>query len=278
MSDSFEEYVKSVFKEWWLLVVDIVGGALFITGLLGKTVPITLPIGLAIIFLGLSIAQFLAYHELRKTNLKFKADLAEAKMYESKSQRIEIISKEKYPSEILRILDNMRGCLTEIIEGSDNVQDITTKKILDSVNGDPHDLYEALNQKSIADNVRVTFSFYRNFRLGIGLYDLQEKNSKWKALVEDLEKTKKDIPDQELKDAVITHFMALNGDAAIRLCYRYLRKYGANQMLVQVVEPFRPLYGLLDETMTRVTKRILELKLGEEPKWEMKYINLRGNK
>lgn len=249
----------------------LIGGILTISNLIGINIPFSLPLGLVIMFVCLSVAQFLAYHGLRKTNIKLDADLEEAKSYQSKSQRIDIISKEKYPSEILRIFDDMRRCLSEIIETSDNVPDVTSKKLFDCANGSPHDLYRALHQKTINDNVYVTFTFYRHFNYGIGLSDLQNKNDRWKQLLDELETIKKDIPDQELKESVVTHFQALNGANAIRLYYRYVRKYGVNREILHAVEQFRPSYDLLDQTMTKVTKRIVELKLGEEPKWEMRY-------
>ena len=270
------EYIKLVFKHWKLLVVDLIGGTIFVLGLLKRTVPISVPIGLFIIFIGFTVAQFLAFYDLRKEKIKLTADLKEAKMFESKSQRIEIISNEKYPSEILRILNDMRINLSEIIESSDAISSITIEKLFSCIQGSPRDAYNALNQKSLDDNVKITFSFYRNFRCGIGLIDLQETNAKWKQLVEDLETTKKDIPDQELKDSIMTHFQALNGANSIRLFYHYMRKHGSTNDLVRLVEPFRAQFDLLDYTMTRVTKRILELKLGEEPKWEVKYFETRG--
>ena len=89
MEETLNEYFNAIFRRWWWLVVDIAGGVLFITGLLGKTVPVTLPIGIFIIFVGFSVAQFLAFHDLRKVKAKLEEDLKEAKMYEAKSQRIE---------------------------------------------------------------------------------------------------------------------------------------------------------------------------------------------
>jgi hypothetical protein len=50
-----------------------------------------------------------------------------------------------------------------------------------------------------------------------------------------------------------------------------MKKYGATEMNIRAVEPFRPVSDLQDQTMSRVNKRILELKLGEEPQWEMLY-------
>ncbi len=207
-----------------------------------------------------------------KNNKKLESDLKGAKQYKAQSQRIEIISKEKYPSEILRIFDDMRRCLSEIVESSDNITDITPSKLLDSVRSiTPHELYNALHQKTIEDNVRTTYAFYRGFFLDIGLYNLQTNNTKWKQLIEDYETTKKDVPDQQLLMLMRTHFEALNGVNSIRLYYRYMQKYGVSEMNIKAVEPFRPAPDLLDQTMARVTKRILELKLGEEPKWEMLY-------
>ncbi len=275
MFNSFQEYIKAVFKQWWWLVGGIIGGFIsIIKDVLGKEVPIALPLGIAIMFICFSLAQFLAYHELRKENIKLTTNLKEAKSYEPKTQRIEIISKEKYPSETLRILDDMRRCLADMVESADSVTNVE-ENLMKCIHGDPHDLYRAINQKTIDDNVYVTFSFYRRFVYGIGLIDLQNKNDKWNKLVEELETIKRDIPDQNLKDAVMSHFNALNGVNAIRLIYRYMHKYGTNEILTRTIEPFRPITNLLDETMTRVTKRILELKLGEEPKWEMRYFEIK---
>lgn len=207
-----------------------------------------------------------------KDNKKLETELKGAKQYKAQAQRIEIISKEKYPSEILRIFDDMRRCLSETIESSDSITDITPSKLIDSIRGiTPHELYLALHQKTIEDNVRATYTFYRGFSLDIGLGSLQKNNDKWKKLIEDYETTKKDVPDQQLIMSMRLHFEALNGAGAIRLYYRYMQKHGAGEMNIKAVEPFRPVADLLDQTMARVTKRILELKLGEEPKWEMLY-------
>jgi hypothetical protein len=269
----FGEYIFAVLKYWKLLVIDVILAILSAIGtFLGQPVPLGWPLTLIILFIGLIIAQYLAYRDIRKEKTQLDKDLIEAKKYEAKSQRIEIISKEKYPSEILRILDDMRRCISAIIESSDEVKDITAEKLAKCTDGDPHELYKALNQKTLDDNINITFAFYRKCRQGIGLIDLQEISDKWKQSVEELETIKKDIPDQRLKDSVMAHYMALNGEGAIRLFYRYLRKHGATDLIIRAVEPYRPAYGLLDQTMTRVTKRILELKLGEEPKWEMKYL------
>jgi len=211
---------------------------------------------------------------LWQDNKHLKADLKEAKRYEVKSQRIEIISKEKYPSEILRIFDDMRRCLSEIIESSDSVQDVTPEILATVSHGSPRDLARAISQKTIDDNVYVTNCFYNKFRAGIGLIDLKEKNAKWRELNEELETVKKDIPDQKLKDSVMSHFDALNGENSIRLFYRYMRRCGVSDFVMKTVEPFRPLHGLTDETLTRVSNRILELKLGEEPKWETRHFEI----
>lgn len=273
MSESFNEYIAAVFKHWWWLVGTLVGGVITVFGLLGIPTQTTIWVGLLIMFFCLSVAQFLAYREIRKTNVKLKSDLKDANQYQAKSQRIEIISKEKYPAEILRIFDDMRRCLTLIVESSDNVQGVTVEKLFDVCKQiTPHELYLALNQKTIEDNIDMTYLFYRRFNLGIGLSDIQTKDDNWKKLVEKLETTKKDIPDQELINAVFAHYSALNGVHSIKLFYRYMKIYGTNEMILRGVEPFRSIPNLLDQTMTRINKRIVELKLGEEPKWEMLYI------
>jgi len=272
MDVSLTEYLKSVLKRWWWLVVGLIGGLLGLAPLVGINLEIPSSVGWLIFFIGLFVAQFLAYHDLRVEKIKLEDDLKEAKMYEAKSQRIEIISKEKYPAEILRIFDDMRRCLSEIVEFSDNMTDVNPEKLIDPCRGiTPHELYLALNQQTLEDNVSSTYTFYRNFNLGIGLINLQEKNDKWRQLIEDYETVKKDIPDQKLIMSMGTHFEAINGVNAIRLYYRYMKKYGATEMNIRAVEPFRPVSDLQDQTMSRVNKRILELKLGEEPQWEMLY-------
>jgi len=275
MGESFVEYSKAVTKKWWWLVGTMIGGIMTIAGILNVPIPFSIPIGLVIFFFCLFIAQFLAYHDLRKNNQKLVGDLRESKIFESKSQRIDIISKEKYPSEVLRIFDDMRRCLSDIVESADNIPGVTFELMTKCIHGDPHELYLAIHQKSLDDNVNVTFSFYRQFNYGIGLSDQQKINNRWKQLVENLETIKKNIPDQELINYIIAHYTALNGVHAIRLFYRFMAKYGTHHIILQAVEPFRPVPNLLDQTMARVTNRILELKLGEEPKWEMLYFKER---
>lgn len=275
MAESFAEYIMAVLKYWkWLLIDWILALISGLSTLTEKPIPLGIPLAITLALVGLIVAQFLAFHDLRKRKASLEDELKNAKRYQDQSQRIEIISKEKYPSEILRIFDDMRRCLNEIIESGDTVENVTGEKISSVMHGSPRDLARALNQKTIDDNIHVTYCFYQNFRAGIGLIDLQNNNKKWLDLCEQLETIKKDIPDQKLKDSVNSHFEAMNGEASIRLHYRYMAKYGTNQYILQVVKPFRPIRGLTDETLTRVSKRIVDLKLGEEPQWEMKHFKM----
>jgi len=268
------EYLGVVFRYWKWLVIDwILAIIAAVFTFLGKPLAIGVPVTLGILFIGFTGAQVLAYRDLKKEKTKLEAELEEAKRYEIKSQLIEIISKEKYPAEILRIFDDMRRCLSIMIESSDSVQDVTSGKLFNVCKQiTPHELYLAVYQKTLEDNAEMVHLFYRYFNFGIGLRDLQAKDARWKQLVEELETTKKDIPDQELVGAVNSHFSALNGVYSIRLFYRYMDKYGTTEMILKCVEPFRPVPNLLDQTMARINHRIIELKLGEPPKWEMLYI------
>lgn len=212
----------------------------------------------------------------RRENKRLEVALSEAKLYEAKSQRIEIISKERYPTEILRILDDMRRSISNIIENV--VIDksvVNSKSLVDSVHITPHELYLAIHQRTVDENIANVYTFYMRFGYEIGLIALQEKDNAWKKLVDEFETVKKDVPDQRLKEYIGGHYKAINGAGAVRLYYRYLREVGASEMAIKSVEHFRPYSDLLDQTMTRVTKRILELKLGEEPKWETRYYELR---
>jgi hypothetical protein len=61
----FAEYVQQVSRHWWSVVVGVAGGVLFLTSLF---VNISIPtwLGAAILLVGFSIAQFLAFKDMRQ--------------------------------------------------------------------------------------------------------------------------------------------------------------------------------------------------------------------
>jgi hypothetical protein len=72
------EYARYVVKRWWSLVVGVAGGILFVISLV---TPVSVPVwlGIVILFGGLTVAQFLAFRDMRDERTAAQQELNEAR-------------------------------------------------------------------------------------------------------------------------------------------------------------------------------------------------------
>ncbi len=261
-------YLKAVFKYWWWLVAGIVGGGLTIPVLMGHDVNIALPVGLGIIFICFSIAQFLAYNDLKKQKVQIDTKLQNAEWDTIRKYRIKLINEEEYPEKIFDILNRMRPCLDRLLKEA-LLTPLSSKELWDAIKTiNPTEYAEAIGQITYDDNTNVIYSFYRHL-FHYSEIKLNESDTEWMLLDDELEVIKSAIPCLELKDFVVAYYMALKGINAVELFYGHLNKV-KSQDLSEAVKIYRYKIGLLDYASTRIARRIQELRSGGEPKWEQR--------
>lgn len=224
----------------------------------------------------LFFAPYWLYKTVASEKVELKDKLGKAEWEHIRKRRMELIEKEEYPIKIPDILKRMRTCLESILKKAES-KNVTINKMWDSLKGtSPEDFAEVVNQSTYDENIVVLAKYHRRMQLSKDGITLKEDYStEWIALENELEDIKKDVPDLLLKDNIMAYYYALKGVCYLRLFYHHMNKAPSSELkdaVAQTMTHYRYPEDLLDYCLTRVVKRIQELKCGDELAWVNKEI------
>ncbi len=230
-----------------------------------------------IILARLVLAPYWLYESIVEEKMTIQQKLDNYDLDYSRKRRIELIEKEEYPRKLPEILKRMRMCLEGILKEAQS-KNVTIKKLWDSLKSiTPTDFAEVLNQRTYDENVVVLYKYNRRMQLSKdGITLNEDSNGEWIALDDELEGIKKDMPDLLLKDNIMAYYQALKGICYLRLFYYHMNKAPSSELkdaVMQSMTHYRYPEDLLDYCLTRVVKRIQELKCGDELQWTQKEIS-----
>lgn len=229
--------------------------------------PMTLPIGLLVIFVGFSIAQFLAYHDIRTQKAKKEWEYI-------RQRRIELVSP--YLGEIEKTLQMMRERLRKLtVDASHKIVDNSIlEKIHNYVYKEkgliPYDSRERLKWFLEFTNAMNTFN--------VGLAEVENSDQEWLELTGKLRTYPK--PDAILGDNIKEFIVILNGTYSHWLWNLYklandIRelKLGRRELAELTDEEIKTTTKSLnandasemhiEKALTEVSKRIQELLCGD---------------
>jgi hypothetical protein len=144
MLESIKQYTKAVWSYWWWLMAGLVGGIVGIANFLGVDVPISLPIGLGVLFICFSIAQFLAFNKVRveRDTQKIKA----LSIVRSKTETL-LEMRESSFYDVVNTLDKIREQIDITIESKPKeIQKLYTLELIQdliSITGTNIDISQA---------------------------------------------------------------------------------------------------------------------------------------
>jgi hypothetical protein len=252
MLESFKENLKAVGHWWWILITGVVAGIMFIANLFGFQPRIAWPIGLAIIFFAFSTAQFLAYHNLRKSKNKQEWEYTREKHIELANQFVpnieSILNKMRARMEILLDKASQRGTTEETLKQF--ARKVSPYTGLFISNDETENLEYYLRFTSEMDAAHI----------GLGT----DEDTEWILLEREL--NEQHNPDGKLRVYISQYRTILCGVYSHMLLDVLL-----SQQKNKVDNDSLPIRGkkggqaTIDKAMQRVRKRIDELRCGEEP-------------
>ena len=261
MPESFVQYIKAVLQKWWWLVVGVIGGALGVAPLLGANLAVPSAVGFAVMFVGLSIAQFLAYHDLRTKQAKKEWEYVREK-------NIALITPAM--DDIIPTLDKMRQILKQLtLEISTMPVD---KETLDKV---VTYMYQEYGIKDLGEEQLKYFLELASVMdtLGVGLEKVKGR-VQWIEVENRLESLPK--PDTHLEENIKEFVIILNGAYSYLLGNLYqlsANKGKEAQLSSDEIKYFtknrnasKSMEIVIDRARTKVERRIFQLKRGDELK------------
>lgn len=265
---SLRDFLWGIIKRCYWVIPSLLTDPFDIAERLGMTCPVPSYLFWLLFGLGIFVAAFLTYHDMRRKNRELNKQVVTQEWEHVRKKRIELINTERYPTEIPLILCRMEQRFPVLLDKA--TQQKVTKAQLDMFFRNlPHELL-GMMLKGYGDEIITLFKFQTYMEAAnIGFAEIKQNDAEWNTLTTELDDVKKDIPDQELKNHIRDYVLTLNGVYSWRLWGHYLDK--TNIPIPKDVATARQAnisrQYLLEDIFTRIKKRIDELRSGEEPKW-----------
>lgn len=247
-------------KRWLWLVLGVIGGILTILSILGYTPSLPWQVGLGIFFVSLTIAQFLAFHDLRQSKDKNEWEFIRQRKIELAAQQLD---------GLVDTLEAMRKELRCLVDKAS--LKVVPQDIIDKIHTY---LYREYPKKYLATDTtkEEDLKYFLDLAavmdaFGIGLAQ-SLKSDVWVNLNEKLESYSK--ADFELNDHIKDFKITLFGSYSYTLFNKYARaknyKAETHHEIHSKVRNLTTDFAnevYVDRALTRVSKRINQLLCGE---------------